>query len=162
MVPPSSTGPGRIGTRSSNPTKHPGLSNKTTTRRTSAEVKAAAKAKEDAKKAKKEAQAARLKRVADFETTAKMNEDMADATPRPNFAPRGTHIDSDAGHNSDGHTLAPPGESDDLSDDSDFIKSAETPVPKIAIPTQLATIAETPGMKAISFCRRKPTYCQRE
>ena len=57
----------RIGTRSSNASKHPGLASKPVTHRTSAEVKATAKAKEAAKKAKKEAQQARLKRVAEFE-----------------------------------------------------------------------------------------------
>ena len=132
----------RIGTCSSNASKHPGLASKPATHQTSAEVKAAAKAKEVAKKAKKEAQQAHLKHVAEFETMVKMNKDMTDATPHPNFAPHGTNLDSDMGHNSDGYTLAPPGGSDDSSDDSDFIKSAETLIPKIVIPTQLATIAK--------------------
>lgn len=133
---------GRIGTRSSNSSKHPGLANKTTLRRTSVEVKAAAKAKEAAKKAKKEAHEARIHRVAEFESREKTNEEQTDATPRPDFATRDSEI-------SDGHSLAPPGESDD----SDSVKPAEMPVPKArgrkkGIPAarrkELASIAEKP------------------
>ena len=144
-----------MATRSSNSSKHPGLANKTTTRRTSAEVKAAAKAKEAAKVAKKEAQQARIKRVAEFESEARDNEDLIDATPRPNFVPRGSHPNSDTGletsevdgPNSDGHMYIPADESDDASDD--FIKSAEaTPVPKRTkkgTPAAAATKATKPG-----------------
>lgn len=97
-----SSPPPRIGTRASNATRHPGLPNKSAARRTSAEVKAAKDAKEAAKKAKIEAQQARLERVADFESQAKMNEDMANATPRPHFAPREYNLNSDAYRISDG------------------------------------------------------------
>ena len=72
-----------------------------------------------------------------------MNEDMTDAMPCPNFAPRSTNPDSDMGLCSD--TLAPPGGPGDLSDDSEFIKSVETCVPKI---TQLATIAKNSGAES--------------
>ena len=76
------------------------MANKPTKRRTSAEVKAAAMAKAAAKIAKKEAQLTRIQRVAEFESSAKHNEDITDATPRPNFAPRGHPISEP---NSDGH-----------------------------------------------------------
>jgi hypothetical protein len=129
---------GRMGTRPANSSKHPGLTNKPTTRRSSAEVQADAKAKEVAKRAKKEAHQNRIKRVADFESNVKANEDLTDATPRPNFAPRGnTNLDSDDGHN--------PG----APSDSDFNQSTETPVPKgrkKVIPAKtkpLATIVES-------------------
>jgi hypothetical protein len=85
---------GRMGTRSSNSSKHPGLLNKTNSRRTSAEVKAATEAKVAAKKAKEEAHEASIQRVAEFETNARTNEELADATPRPNFVPRVNNNDS--------------------------------------------------------------------
>jgi hypothetical protein len=135
-----SSPPGRIGTRASNAAKHPGLTNKPVSRRTSAEVAAAKKAKEAAKKAKKEAQQARLERVAEFESQAKMNEDAVDATPRPKFPPRECHFDSDAYCISDGVT-----EIANQSDDSDDNKS-ETIVPKRkkkAPAAELTTIAES-------------------
>ena len=110
-----------MATRSANSSKHPGLANKTTTRRTSAEVKAAAEAKEAAKAAKKEAQNAHIKRVTEFESKARDDEDLIDATPRPNFMPHGSHADlgtSEADRpNSDGHTYVPPDESGDELDD---------------------------------------------
>src|SRR5712664_2678528 len=103
------TGTSRIGTRSSNSSKHPGLAAKTTKRRSSADVKASAKVKEATKMAKKEVQTARIQRVADFESSTKTAEEVADATPRPKFAPCGTDLDVEI---SDGQSLA-PGESDD-------------------------------------------------
>lgn len=124
---------GRIGTRSSNSSKHPGLANKGTVRRTSAEVKAAAKAKEAAKNAKKKAHEARIQRVAEFESMAKTNEETMDATPRPNFAPRVNHTSPGPGPDNE---IAPPGESD--GNNSAIL--AETPAPK-----KLATIAEDSG-----------------
>jgi hypothetical protein len=132
-------GTGRMGTRSSNSSKHPGLVTKTTTRRSSADVKAAAKVKEDGKKAKKEDQDARIQRVADFESSAKTAEELADATPRPKFATRGTH-DAEI---SDGQSLAPPGDSDDYEMRLPNLKKRKR------IPTRkkkdLATIAEDSG-----------------
>jgi hypothetical protein len=133
-------GTGRMGTRSSNSSKHPGLVTKTTTRRSSADVKAAAKVKEDGKKAKKEGQDARIQHVADFESSAKTAEELADATPRPKFATRGTHDDAEI---SDGQSLAPPGDSDDNEMHVPNLKKRKR------IPTRktkdLATIAEDSG-----------------
>ena len=99
--------PRRMSTCPANTSKHPGLvASKPTTRRSSAEVKSAAKVKAAAKIAKKEAQLAGIQRVAEFESNAKHDEDIADATPHPNFAPRG-HPASDSEPNSeaalDGH-----------------------------------------------------------
>ena len=76
-----------------------------------------------AKIAKKEAHKACIHHVAEFESAEKLNEDLANAMPRPNFEPHG----SLAAHNKpDGSLLAPPGESDD----SGSINIAKTPVPK--------------------------------
>jgi hypothetical protein len=104
------TPPRRMSTRPGNTSKHPGLPVASTTRRTSAEVKAAARAKEAAKKERKDAEIARIKRVTEFESKAKDNEDITDATPRPNFAPhgssrvtRGTASHTELEPNSDGH-----------------------------------------------------------
>jgi hypothetical protein len=136
-------------TRASNASKHPGLASKPAPRRTSAEVKAAAKAKEAAKVAKKHAQEARVKRVAEFESNARNNEDLIDATPRPNFTPRGSHPDLDTGlgtseddgSNPDKHTSIPPDESGDESDN--YIQSAEVmPIPKGKKKANLAGIAQ--------------------
>jgi hypothetical protein len=142
-------------TRASNASKHPGLANKPAPRRTSAQVKAAATAKEAAKAAKKQAEEARIKRVAEFESNARNNEDLIDATPRPNFTPRGSHPDSDAGlgtseddvSNPDKHTYIPPDESGDESDNC--IQSAEVmPIPKGKKKATLAGIAQKVGSTA--------------
>lgn len=77
-------------TRLKNATQHPGLVNKPATRRTTAEVKAIAQAKQAAKVAKKEAKMASVHRAAAFESTAMAEEDFMDATPRPKFNPRST------------------------------------------------------------------------
>lgn len=119
--PPSPAAPGRIGTRASNATKHPGLSKPKVVRRSSADVKTAALAKEAAKKSKKEAQQAGIKRVADFESMAITNEELGNATPRPNFAPR-ANLDSDSCRVSDGNNQ--------LNDSDVDIKSTKTSVPK--------------------------------
>ena len=74
--------------------------------------------------AKKQAQEARIKRVTEFESNARNNEDLINATPRPNFAPHGSQPDSDADlgtsednrPNPDKHTYTPPDESGDESD----------------------------------------------
>ena len=147
--------PRRMATCSSNTSKHPGLVNKTTTHRTSVEVKAATKAKEAAKVAKKEAQQASIKRIMEFETNARDNEDLVDATPQLNFTPCGSHSDSDIclrtsevdGPNSNGNMYVPPDESDDESDDS--VKLAEaTPAPKgrKKVTPATATKAKKPGV----------------
>lgn len=155
---------GRIGTRSSNSSKHPGLANKGTVRRTSAEVKAAAKAKEAAKNAKKKAHEARIQRVAEFESMAKTNEETMDATPRPNFAPRVNHTSPGPGSDI---SLAPPGESDGNNlPDSAIL--AETPAPK-KIPAvkaknskKLTTNAENSGDESeplsLNIPRGRPVY----
>ena len=135
-------------TRASNASKRPGLATKPAPCRTSAEVQAAAKAKEAASAAKKQAQEACIKRVAEFESNARTNEDLIDATPRPNFAPCGSQPDSDAdlgtseddGPNPDKHTYTPPDESADESDNS--MQSAEImSVPKGKKKTTLAAAA---------------------
>lgn len=81
-------------TRASNATTHPGLVTKSAARRSPGRAKAEKDAKKAAKAAAKqakiEAEQARLKRVADFESQVMMNEEVADATPRPNFTPRAT------------------------------------------------------------------------
>jgi len=68
-------------------------------------------AKEAAKAAKKEAQHTHIKHVTEFESDTRDNKDLIDATPRPNFMPRGGHADlmaSEAkGPNSDWHTYVP-------------------------------------------------------
>jgi len=82
-------------TRLKNATQHPGLAYKSATRRTTAEVKAIAEAKQAAKVAKKEAKTASIRRAAAFESTAMAEEDFIDATPRPKFHPRsGSHATS--------------------------------------------------------------------
>ena len=101
-----------MGTRSSNSSKHPGLVTKTATRRSSAQVKAAAMVKEAAKKAKKDAEVARIHRVAKFEYDEKIAEDMAVATPRPNFTP-GELMCGIVNLDSDELSLAPHRESSD-------------------------------------------------
>jgi hypothetical protein len=139
-------------TRASNASKHPGLATKPAPRRTSAQVKAAAMAKEATKVAKKQAEEARIKRVAEFESNARDNEDVIDATPRPNFAPRGCHPDSDAGlgtseddvSNPDKHT--PPDRSGDESDNC--IQSEVMPIPKGKKKATLAGIAQKVGSTA--------------
>ena len=103
----ASTPPRRMSTRPANTSRHPGLvASKPTTCWSSAEVKSTAKVKAAVKIVKKEAQLAGIQRVAEFESNAKHDEDIADATPRPNFAPRG-HPASDSEPNSeavlDGH-----------------------------------------------------------
>jgi hypothetical protein len=142
-------------TRASNASKHPGLATKPAPRRTSAQVKAAAMAKEATKVAKKQAKEARIKRVAEFESNARDNEDVIDATPRPNFAPRGRHPDSDAGlgtseddvSNPNKHTYIPPDRSGDESDNC--IQSAEVmPIPKGKKKATLAGIAQKVGSTA--------------
>ena len=142
-------------TRASNASKHPGLATKPAPRRTSAQVKAATMAKEATKVAKKQAEEARIKRVAEFESNARDNEDVIDATPRPNFAPRGRHPDSDAGlgtseddvSNPDKHTYIPPDRSGDESDNC--IQSAEVmPIPKGKKKATLAGIAQKVGSTA--------------
>ena len=143
-------------TRASNATKRPGLAIKPAPRRTSEEVKAAANTKKAANAAKKQAQEARIKRVAAFESNARDNEDLIDATPRPNFTPRDSHPDSetglgtseDDGPNPNKNTYIPPDESDDESDNS--VQSAEVmPVPKRkkkATPAAAASKVTKPGM----------------
>jgi hypothetical protein len=99
-----------MGTRKSNSSKHPGLVIKTTTRRTSEEVKAATEAKEAEKAAKKQTYRTSVKRVADFESQAMVNDEITDATPRPNFArPHARVPDSDVENenNSEGTLVSP-------------------------------------------------------
>ena len=119
-------------------------------------MKAAAKAKETAEAAKKEAQNARIKRVAEFESKARDDEDLIDAMPRPNFMPHGSHADlgtSEAdGPNSDGHTYVPPDESGDESDD---VVEA-TPVPK---GKKKVTMAPTKATKSIAAGKGHQTAC---
>ena len=143
-------------TRASNASKRPGLAVKPTPRRTSAEVKVEAKAKAATKAAKKQAKQDQIERVAWFETEAMANEDLMDATPRPNFAPKYcTRVESEDlksedlevdGPNADGCTYV-PGEADpDESDDS--ARSVEaTPVParkKIQAPAVAPTKKSKP------------------
>ena len=141
-------------TRASNSSKHPGLLVKPATRRTSADVKAAAKVKEAANAAKKQAKEAHIKRVAEFESNAQDHEDLIDATPRPNFTRRDSNPDSDAslgtseddGPNPDKHTYAPPDKSDDSDESEDLDNVAEVaPIPKrkkVTPAAALATITE--------------------
>jgi hypothetical protein len=104
-------------------------------------VKAEADAKAAAKAAKKEAQQAWIKHIAGFETEAMANEDLIDATPWSNFAPKYdthvSHLESEDlgtsevdGPNPDGHTYVPDkSDTDDESDDP--ARSGKvTPVPK--------------------------------
>jgi len=139
--------PHRMSPRSADASKHPGLANKTMTHQTSAEVKAAAEAKEAAKVAKKEAQHAHIKCVTEFESNARDNKDLIDATPQPNIMPRGSHADLTAseadGHNSDGHTYVPPDESNDELDD--VVEATPTPKEK-----KKATPAPTKATKSIA------------
>src|SRR5882724_11745102 len=81
MASPRKTCPG-------NATKHPGLIGKTSTVcRNSAQVNAAAAAKRATKDAKDTARTANICHAAEFESTALDNDDLIDATPRPNFTP---------------------------------------------------------------------------
>lgn len=138
-------------TRASNSSKRPGLLVKPATRRTSADVKAAAEVKAAANAAKKQAKEARIKRVAEFESNAQDHEDLIDATPRPNLTRRDSVPDSDIpgtseddGPNPDKHTYTPPDESDDA-DESEYFAEEVPPIPKrkkVTPAVALATIAE--------------------
>lgn len=71
----------RIQTRSKNTTQHPGLLVPKQTRRTSDEVAASRRAKEDAKKKREDAKKAGIKRVAEFEQN-QAEKDAIERTPR--------------------------------------------------------------------------------
>jgi hypothetical protein len=71
----------RIQTRSKNTTQHPGLLVPKQTRRTSDEVAASRRAKEDAKKEREDAKKAGIKRVAEFEQN-QAEKDATERTPR--------------------------------------------------------------------------------
>ena len=80
---PMSANSNRLATRSKNAAQHPGhvVTQAKQTRRTSEEVAAERKAKEDAKRAKEEAKKANIKRVADFEQD-QAKQDAMEQTPR--------------------------------------------------------------------------------
>jgi hypothetical protein len=144
-------------TRSSNASKRPGLAAKSTPHRTSAEVKAEARAKAAAKAAKKQAKQDQIEHVAGFETEAIANEDLMDATPRPNFAPKyRTRVKSEDlesedlevdGPNADGDTYV-PGEGNPADESDDSARSTEAmPIParkKILAPAVAPTKALKP------------------
>ncbi|KAF8802625.1 hypothetical protein BYT27DRAFT_7260921 [Phlegmacium glaucopus] len=75
-------------TRTRNRTTHPGLADKTTNRRSTAEVQQERAAKACAKAAHKEAKQQSIDRAAAFEHAEMANEDMVDTTPRPSFTPK--------------------------------------------------------------------------
>jgi len=77
-------------THPENSEHHPGLVDKSSCKphQTSAEVKATTKAIKTAKEAKIQAKNASNKHAADFESTALINKDFMDATPRPRFTPK--------------------------------------------------------------------------
>jgi hypothetical protein len=137
-----------------------------------AEVKAEAKAKAAAKAVKKQVKQDQIEHVAGFETKVMANEDLMDATPQPNFAPRShTCVKSEDLEskdpevdepNADGHTYV-PGDSanpDNESDDEESVEvmpisarrkkqapiaptKASKPVPARKVSKQLDTIAES-------------------
>jgi hypothetical protein len=146
LNPAKETMPSPRKTRSRNAGQHPGLVIKANKRRTSAEVKAAAEAKQAAKEAKKEAKIASIQRAAKFESAAMGNEDLIDATPRPNVSSKPNALAMDAasetearlttsdvdmsdGPDLDKHTYIPP----DYSTEDDLVGSEgsaeETPMP---------------------------------
>jgi len=80
--------PRQMETRARNKTIHPGLANKNTYHRTTAEVQQERAAKAQAKAAHKETKQQSIKHAAAFEHAEMANEDMVDATPRPLFTPK--------------------------------------------------------------------------
>ena len=138
-----------IRTHHSNSSKHPGVPDKPSTRRSSAEVKVAAEAKEAAKKLKMEAQQARIQRVAEFERRAMTNEDLIDATPQPNFKPHATQPDYDTAHMSDGDMLA-PGESDDSESVMKLVLKRKKVTPAAGKTKPLTTIAKNSADDSLS------------
>jgi hypothetical protein len=97
-------------------------------------VKAEAKAKAAAKAVKKQGKQDQIEGVAGFKTEAMANEDLLDATPQPNFAPRSrTRVESEDLEvdepNADGCTHV-PGETDPDDESDDDTRSAEAmPIP---------------------------------
>ena len=77
----------RVATRSKNAAQRPGLLIPKQTRRTSDEVAAIRKAKEDTKREKEDAKAAGIKRVAEFEQN-QADKDAMERTPRVVTKPR--------------------------------------------------------------------------
>ena len=82
----------QIETRAKNKTTHPGKVCKTTKRRTKEEVQQEKDAKAQAKADLAEARQQSINRTAEFERADIANEDMVDATPRPNFTPKSRPI----------------------------------------------------------------------
>ncbi|KIM86487.1 hypothetical protein PILCRDRAFT_4965 [Piloderma croceum F 1598] len=151
-------------TRSMNATQHPGLVVKPAKRRTPAEVKAATDAKEVAKEAKKQAKEASINRAAEFENNAMANEDIMDATPRPNFDPRPStptetasetetiDIEMSDRPNFDNHTYVPPEDptEDDTMGSEDF--ADKTPIP-LSKKRRGATTEATKATKWVALTR---------
>lgn len=85
----SSRAPTRqIATRTRNKTAHPGLADRTKTRRTRAEAEELRANKAQAKAAREEAKQESIRRTAAFEVQDEADEDFANATPRPLFTPK--------------------------------------------------------------------------
>jgi len=148
-------------TRSTNATQHPGLIVKSSKRRTPAEVKAAKEAKEAAKEAKRQAKNASINRAAEFESSAMANEDILDATPRPNFNPRPstpteTETSNDIimsdGPDFDNNPYNPP--EDPTEDDTMGSEGSaeETPIP-LSKKRKTAATKATTGLKRVALTR---------
>lgn len=75
-------------TRARNKTAHPGNVDKSTTRRTKAEVEEERTTKAEAVATRAEAKQQSINRMAEFEHADMVDEDMVDATPRPLFTPK--------------------------------------------------------------------------
>jgi hypothetical protein len=97
-------------------------------------VKAAKEAKQAAKDAKAKAKMASIHRAAEFESNAMVNEDVMDATPRPNFNPKEARlatsdIDMSDGSDLDEHTYIPPEDSTEDDWMGSEGSAEETPMP---------------------------------
>ena len=87
-MPKSTVAPSQVKTRAKNKTTHPGVPDQALPRRTSAEVENEREVKAQAAAARQEKKRQSIRLAAEFEDAAMANEDIVDATPRPQFTPK--------------------------------------------------------------------------
>jgi hypothetical protein len=110
-MPPTASS--RVQTRAKNKETHPGLPDRALPRRASADVENERAAKAQATAARQEKKRQSILRTAEFENADIVNEDLVDATPRPNFTPKPLP----PARNRKGAKLDPVAEASDNSDD---------------------------------------------
>jgi hypothetical protein len=111
-----------VQTRSSNKTAHPGNVDKSTLRRSTAEVNEERKARARAKAAREEARQQSINRAAEFERADMADEILVDATPRPLFTPKRPR-------NQDLSDVTPLPETSDVDMSGNFAKSSSDSEP---------------------------------